>query len=62
MVMKKKERKFTWCVRRYNVKTGDVKYYMHSGWTTREINEFVSDFVASYKGYIIHLFKSYKKF
>lgn len=56
------ERKFTWCVRFYNVKTGSVEYYMYSDWTTSEINEFVVDFVASHKDYIIRLFKSYKTF
>lgn len=58
----KTERKFTWCVRYYNVKTGDVGYYTYSNWTTREISDFIADFVASHKDYIIRVFKSYKKF
>ena len=43
------ERKFTWCVRFYNVKTG-------------AINEFIIDFVASNKDYVVRVFKQYKKF
>ena len=61
MIMKT-ERKFTWCVRYYNVITGNVGYYMYSDWTTREINKFVVDFVASHKDYIVRVFKNYKKF
>lgn len=61
MVMKT-GRKFTWCIRYYNVKTGNVGYYMHSDWTVREINEFVADFVASHKDYIVRVFKNYKTF
>lgn len=58
----KTERKFTWCVRYYNVKTGNVGYYMYPDWTAREINDFVADFVASHKDYIVRVFKGYKKF
>lgn len=31
-------------------------------WTTREINEFVVDFVASHKYYIVRIFKNFKTF
>ena len=58
----KTERKFTWCVRYYNVKTGNVEYCVYSDWTAREINDFVADFVASHKDYIVRIFKNYKKF
>lgn len=55
-------RKFTWCVRYYNVKTGSVEYRMYFDWSTREISDFVADFVASHKDYIVRLFKTYKTF
>lgn len=58
----KTERKFTWCVRYYNVESGSIEYRMYYDWTIREINEFVTDFVASHKGYIVRILKSYKKF
>ena len=56
----KTERKFTWCVRYYNVKTGNIDYRMYSNWTTREINEFFADFVSSHKDYIVRIFKNYR--
>lgn len=58
----KAERKFTWCIRYYNVKTGNVGYYMHYDWTVREINEYFADFVASHKDHIVRVFKLYKTF
>lgn len=61
MIMKT-EKKFTWCVRFYNVKTGTVNYLMYHDWSTRAINEFITDFVESNKGYIVRAFKEYKKF
>lgn len=61
MVMKA-ERKFTWCIRYYNVKTNNVGYYMHYDWTVREINEYFADFVASHKDCIVRVFKLYKTF
>lgn len=62
MFMEKKERKFTWCVRYYNVKSGYIGYSMYSDWTTREINEFVANFIESHKDYVIRVFKYYKDF
>lgn len=61
MVMKT-ERKFTWCVRYYNVKTGNIDYRMYFNWTTREINEFVVDFISSHRDYIVRIFKNYRTF
>lgn len=53
----KTERKFTWCVRYYNVMTGNVEYHIYNDWTTREISHFVADFVASHKDYIVRILK-----
>lgn len=58
----KTERKFTWCVRYYDVKSGNVEYRMYYDWTIREINELVVDFVASHKDYVVRIFKNYKAF
>lgn len=56
----KKERKFTWCVRYYKLKTSDVEYRMYFDLTTSEIRELVGNFVASHKGYLIRIFKNYE--
>ena len=61
MIMKT-EKKFTWCVRFYNVKTGEIDYLMYFDWSARAINEFITDFVASNKDYVVRAFKQYKKF
>lgn len=61
MIMKT-ERKFTWCVRFYNVKTGAIDYLMYFDWSARAINEFITDFVDSNKDYVVRAFKQYKKF
>lgn len=61
MIMKT-EKKFTWCVRFYNVKSGVVDYIVYHAWSTRAINEFITDFVESNKDYIVRAFKEYKKF
>lgn len=58
----KTERKFTWCVRYFNVLTGNVEYRIYYDWTTSEIEEFVADFDASHEDYIVRVFKNYKKF
>lgn len=58
----KKERKFTWCVRYFNIRTGNIDYRMYYDWTTREVNEFVADFISSNKDYIVRVFKNYRTF
>lgn len=58
----KTERKFTWCVRYYDVKAGSVSYRVFVGLSVREINEEVSDFIKSNKGYVVRIFKNYKAF
>ena len=58
----KTERKFTWCVRFYDVKTGEIEYLMYFDWSVRAINEFITHFVASNKDYVVRVFKQYKKF
>lgn len=58
----KKEKKFTWCVRYYNLRASNVEYRMFFDWTTREIHEYVANFVESHKGYIVRVFKEYETF
>ena len=58
----KKERRFTWCVRYYNVMSGDVEYRVFVGLTTREINEEVLDFIELNENYVVRIFKNYKVF
>lgn len=58
----KKERKFTWCVRFYNVMSGSVDYRVYVDLTVREINKEVLDFIDSNDNYIVRIFKNYKVF
>lgn len=58
----KKERKFTWCVRYYDVMSGTVSYRVYVGLTVREINKEVLDFIDSNDNYVVRIFKNYKAF
>jgi hypothetical protein len=58
----KKERKFTWCVRFYNVMSGTVDYRIFADLTAREINERVKDFIDFDDDYVVRIFKQYKMF
>ena len=55
-------RKFTWCVRYYDVKAGSVGYRVFVGLSVREINKEVADFIKFNKGYVVRIFKNYKAF
>lgn len=61
MIMKT-ERKFSWCARYYDVKSGTVSYRVFVGLSVREINEEVTDFLNSNKDYVVKIFKNYKTF
>ncbi len=61
MIMKR-ERKFTWCVRYYNVMSGSVEYRVFVDLSVREINEEVVDFLESNEDYVVRIFKNYKVF
>lgn len=61
MVMKK-ERKFTWCVRYYDVMSGSVDYRVFTSLTASEISKEVTDFLDSNENYIVRVFKNYKHF
>lgn len=58
----KKERKFTWCVRFYNVMSGSVDYRVYVDFTVREINKEVLDFIDFNDDYVVRIFKNYKVF
>ena len=58
----KTERKFTWCVRYYDVKAGVINYRVFRALSVREINEEISDFTRSNKDCIVRVFKLYKAF
>lgn len=58
----KTEKKFTWCVRFYNVMSGDVAYRVYVDLTIRQINQEVLDFIDSNDGYVVRIFKNYKVF
>ena len=58
----KSERKFTWCVRYYDVMSGTISYRVFTDLTVREINEEVKDFINSNDNYVVKIFKNYKTF
>lgn len=62
MVMKKNDKKFTWCVRYYNLATETADYRFYYDLTVSEIERLASDFTASHSGYIVRVFKYYKMF
>ena len=61
MIMKK-ERKYTWCIRYYDVMSGIISYRVFTDLTVREINKEVKDFIDSNDNYIVRIFKNYKYF
>ena len=60
--MKNKDKKFTWCVRYYNLATETADYRFYYGLTVSEIEHLASDFAASHSGYIVRVFKYHKMF
>lgn len=58
----KTEKKFIWCVRYYNIRLRKSEYRVYFDWTAREIDEFISDFLTSHKGYFVRVFRQYKIF
>lgn len=58
----KKERKFTWCVRYFDIESSSVSYSLFIGLSVREINEEIADFLKSNKNYFVRVFKNYKSF
>lgn len=56
----KKERKFIWCVRFYDIVSDTVRYSVYVGLTVREINEEILDFINSNDNYVVRIFKNYK--
>lgn len=61
MIMKT-ERKFTWCVRYYDVRTGVVCYREFKALSVREIKEEVADFAESNEYYIVRILSSIEVF
>nr|DAT51370.1 MAG TPA: erythrocyte binding antigen [Microviridae sp.] len=53
----KSEKKFTWCIRYFNLDTCKVRYHTYFNCTTNEISDKLTDFVASHKNCIVSLFK-----
>lgn len=58
----KTERKFTWCVRYYDVRTGSVRYRVFVDFSVRKINAEIAEFLEFNEGYVVRIFKNYKVF
>nr|DAV53611.1 MAG TPA: hypothetical protein [Microviridae sp.] len=55
----KREKKFTCCVRYYDIMSGTVSYRVFVNRTVREINKEIKDFISSNDNYRVKLFKIY---
>lgn len=61
-IIMKKERKYTWCIRYYDVMSGIISYRVFVDLTVREINRETKDFINFNDNYIVKIFKLYKRF
>lgn len=57
----KAKKKFTWCVRFYNVKTGDLDYLLYRNATVDDVNWFVDTSLEGNSDYVVDIFKYYRR-
>lgn len=60
MVMKAKK-KFTWIVKFYNVKSGDIDFRLYRDVTIDEVNWYVDTFSEGNSDYVVDIFKYYRR-
>ena len=60
MVMKAKK-KFAWIVKFYNVKTGDIDFFLYRDVTIDDINWYVDTFSEGNSDYVVDIFKYYRR-
>lgn len=60
MVMKVKK-KFTWIVKFYNVKSGDIDFRLYRDATIDDINWYVDTFTENNSDYVVDIFKYYRR-
>ena len=57
----KAKKKFTWFVKFYNVKTGDIDYRLYRDVTVDDVNWFVDAFLEGNSDYVVDIFKHYRR-
>lgn len=57
----KSKKKFTWFVKFYNVKTGDIDYRLYRDVTVDDVNWFVDTFLEGSSDYVVDIFKHYRR-
>ena len=57
----KAEKKFTWLVKFYDVKSGDIDYRLYRDITVSDVNWLVDTFLEGNNDYVVDIFKHYRR-
>lgn len=57
----KAKRKFTWIVKFYNVKSGDIGFRLYRDMTFDDVNWCVDTFTEGNSDYVVDIFKYYRR-
>lgn len=57
----KAKKKFTWIVKFYNVKSGDIDFRLYRDMTFDDVNWCVDTFTEGNSGYVVDIFKYYRR-
>lgn len=57
----KAKKKFTWVVKFYNVKTGDIDFRLYRNVTFDDVNWLVDSYLLGDSDYVVDIFKYYRR-
>lgn len=57
----KTKKKFTWIVKFYNVKSGDIDFRLYRDVTVDDVNWYVDTFLEGSSDYVVDIFKYYRR-
>lgn len=57
----KAKKKFTWIVKFYNVKSGDIDFRLYRDMTFDDVNLCVDTFTEGNSDYVVDIFKYYRR-
>ena len=57
----KAKKKFTWLVKFYDVKSGDIDYRLYRDVTVDDVNWLVDTFLEGSSDYVVDIFKHYRR-
>lgn len=57
----KAKKKFTWIVKFYNVKSGDIDFRLYRDMTSDDVNWCVDTFTEGNSDYVVDIFKYYRR-